>query len=271
MISHIYETLRIGASGGNPYIIVGLAFLAGIVTSFTPCLYPMIPITMGILQSQAASSVWANFLAAFSYVFGMAMVYAGLGYIAATTSIIFGRWASNPWFIVVVVAIFLYLAFSMFGFYEIYMPSFLTQRSEVAGRRPLIRCFLLGIISGSVASPCLTPPLAILLTLVAKKGNPYLGFAALFAFALGMGILLLVVGTFSSSLSLLPRAGTWMLEIKKIFGFIMLAMCVYIAGPIIGADWALYLYILIGVIMAGYYLIFFAQKKGALCATCQKK
>ncbi len=256
MIANVYEALTSTLAGGNAAVIIGLAFIAGVVTSFTPCLYPMIPITMGILQAQATSSIWSNLLSAFSYVLGMAMVYASLGYIAATTSVIFGRWAANPWFIFFVVVVFLYLAFSMFGFYEIYMPSFLTHQTDAPTRRSsLVRSFLFGIISGTVASPCLTPPLAILLTFVAKKGSPILGFATLFAFALGMGILLMVVGAFSSSLSLLPRAGMWMLEIKKLFGFVMLGMCVYLVRPIIGDLWAMYLYGTVGITMITYYLV----------------
>lgn len=250
-----FDILRVTVAGGNPAVIIVIAFLAGIGTSFTPCMYPMIPITMGILQAQASSSVWSNFILALSYVLGLAMVYASLGYVAATSAIIFGKWAANPWFILFAVFIFLYLAGSMFGFYEIYLPSFLTKHREVSRGRSFMRSFLLGALSGTVASPCLTPPLAILLTFVAKRGNPLLGFMVLFAFALGMGLLLLLVGTFSSSLSLLPRAGTWMLEVKKFFGFVMMAMCVYIARPLIGDVWAMYFYGAVGVLMVGYYVI----------------
>jgi len=264
MIAHMDKVFQSTVATGNWGVIVGLAFVFGVVTSFTPCLYPMIPITMGILQAQATRSAWSNFLTAFSYVVGMATVYAGLGYVAATSSIMFGRWASNPWVILFVVLVFLYLAFSMFGFYEIRVPSFLTNRHvepqlTVGTSNPvstrLVKSFLFGIISGTVASPCLTPPVAILLTLVAKRGNPALGIAALFAFALGMGVLLMVIGTFSSSLALLPRAGQWMEWVKKFFGFVMLAMCAYVARPIIGDMAVMYLYGVVAVVMVGYYLV----------------
>ena len=102
------------------YLLI-LAFIIGIFTSFTPCVYPMIPITMGILQSQASSSLYRNFLLSVSYVLGMSTIYAVFGYIAATSTVIFGQWLSNPWIILFVVAFFIYLAFSMFGFYEIKM------------------------------------------------------------------------------------------------------------------------------------------------------
>ena len=113
----------------NLIYILFLAFLAGIVTSFTPCIYPMIPITVGILQSQASNSLTHNFFSALSYVFGIALVYAGLGYASATTSLIFGKWLASPFFIFLIILFFLYLAFSMFGFYEIYMPRFLTHQN----------------------------------------------------------------------------------------------------------------------------------------------
>lgn len=256
-MTQMFDILRTTVAGGNPIVLVAVAFLAGIATSFTPCMYPMIPITMGILQAQSSFSIWSNFFMALSYVLGMAMVYASLGYVAATSSVIFGKWAANPWFVLIAVIIFLYLAGSMFGFYEVYLPSFLTKHHEVSQRRSFIRSFIFGVLSGTVASPCLTPPLAILLTFVAKRGSPVVGFAVLLAFALGMGMLLLVVGTFSSSLSLLPRAGSWMLEVKKFFGFIMVAMCVYLARPVIGDVWSMYLYGCVGIIVVGYYAVAF--------------
>ncbi len=147
MILCVYETLRSSAAGGNFYIVIGMAFLAGLVTSFTPCVYPMIPITVGILHSEATTSLWKNFLSAFCYVLGMAAIYSFLGYMAATGALIFGQWTASPWVIVFVVLFFLYLAFSMFGFYEFYIPSFLTKHREISQKRSLLRNFLFGVIS----------------------------------------------------------------------------------------------------------------------------
>lgn len=257
MISYVYDLLRATTHTGNIYTILIFSFFAGVVTSFTPCVYPMIPVTMGILQTNATVSLWANFLSALCYVFGMAVVYATLGYIAATGSLIFGQWAASPWFIGFIVAFFLYLAFSMFGFYELHLPQFLVRRTEAAPVRhhPLIKNFLLGIVTGTVASPCLTPPLAMLLALAAKTANPLVGLGALFMFSFGIGMLLLVVGTFSSSLSLLPRAGMWLDGVKKFFGFVMLAMTVYFAQPLL-PGWVLsYLYLGIAGIAVVYYTI----------------
>jgi thiol:disulfide interchange protein DsbD len=214
-------------------VILLAAFLAGILISFTPCIYPMIPITAGILQAQATRSVFHNFLRAVSYVLGVAIVYATLGYIVATTTLIFGQWFANPWFIAFVVIFFLYFGFAMFGFYDVYIPAFLRSRTTFQTRGSFITAFFLGAISGTVTSPCLTPALAVLLGYVAKIGNPITGFLMLFAFSLGMGMLLILVGTFSGMLHVLPSAGNWMIEVKKIFGFLILGICVYILDPLL--------------------------------------
>ncbi|MBU1007993.1 hypothetical protein KKA53_02855 [Candidatus Dependentiae bacterium] len=234
------------------YILL-IAFAIGIAVSFTPCIYPMIPITIGLLQSQASPSIGRNFMLASSYVAGMATVYATLGYVAATTTLILGQWLANPFFIAFLVLLFLYLAFSMFGFYEIYMPRFLQRGTQVKVRGSILYSFIFGAVSGTAASPCLTPALALLLGYVAKRGNPLVGFVTLFVFALGMGLLLIVIGTFSNSITALPRAGTWMNEIKKFFGFLLLGVCVYFLNPFLSSTTSSVLYLSVALIMASYY------------------
>ncbi len=217
----------ITASNVAPLYLLSVAFFAGVLVSFTPCIYPMIPITAGILQAQASNSFFHNFLNSLCYVIGIATVYAFLGYISATSSIMFGSWLAAPWFLAIIIGFFIYLAGSMFGFYELYVPPFLMRHNIATKHGSLLHTFALGIVSGTVASPCLTPALAMLLGIVAKQGNPILGLMTLFSFAFGMGILLMLVGTFSSTLGMLPKAGAWMDEIKKVFGFLMLGVCVY--------------------------------------------
>jgi thiol:disulfide interchange protein len=239
----------------SPFYLIILAFLIGIFTSFTPCVYPMIPITLGILQTQATTSLSRNFFLSLSYVLGISTVYAILGYVAATSTIIFGQWLSNPWLVFAISLFFVYLAFSMFGYYEIKIPSFLTKRDSVKVKGSFLYSFIFGAISGTVASPCLTPAIAILLSFVARLGNPILGFLTLFFFSLGMGIILLVVGTFSASLNVLPKAGTWMVEVKKFFGFVLLAMCIYFFQPFLDGNAALKLYAILSLIAGAYYII----------------
>jgi thiol:disulfide interchange protein DsbD len=241
------------SENSNIFYALILAFLAGVLVSFTPCIYPMIPITVGILQAQATQSMAYNFFSALSYVLGISVVYASLGYLSASTSIIFGRWLASPWFILFIIIFFLYLAFAMFGFYELYMPSFLTRSRDLSVKHSLTHSFLFGAISGTVASPCLTPALAILLAIAAKTGNPVLGFLYLFFFSLGMGTLLLLIGTFSGALHLLPRSGEWMEEIKKSFGFMMLAVCIYFLSPLLNKEVVLELYSLVLLVSSVYY------------------
>jgi thiol:disulfide interchange protein DsbD len=236
----------------STWYIVALSFLAGVLVSFTPCIYPMIPITAGILQSQGPRSWWYSFFSSLAYVCGIALIYATLGYVSAMTGIIFGSWFAQPWFVLLVIAFFMYLAFSMFGFYELYIPSFALIKDGGAQQRSLFNCFILGIVSGTVTSPCLTPALGLLLGIAAKQ-PPLIGFLMLFSFALGLGVLLLIVGTFSSSLTLLPRAGEWMDQIKKAFGFIILAMCGYFAQGMIGDVAALAIYLIVALAATAYY------------------
>ncbi len=217
----------------SPFIRLILVFLMGVLMSLTPCIYPMIPITVGILQTSASKSVFKNFLLALSYTFGQATTFAMLGFLAATGSTQFGMLLGNPYFVLFLVAFLTYMAGSMFGFYEIYIPNFLQSNNTSVQGGSFISAFLFGAISGSVASPCLSPGLLLLLSIVATLGNIFLGIAMLFCFGLGTAFPLLIIGTFSSSLSVLPKAGMWMIEVKKIFGFMLITMCFYYLSAIL--------------------------------------
>lgn len=242
-------------NNGSPWYLIILAFFAGILVSFTPCVYPMIPITAGILNAQASQSLWYNLLSALTYISGIALVYATLGYLSATSTLMFGSWLSNPIMIIFIIAIFIYLAGTMFGWYELHLPSFLTKRDNVQTKGSLAHSFVYGLISGTVATPCLTPPLAMLLGIVAKQGNPLLGFVTLFSFSLGMGMLLLLIGTFSSTLTLLPHTGVWMELIKTVFGFFIIAACVHLAEPFLASGVNMFGYFLIGCVATVYYFM----------------
>jgi thiol:disulfide interchange protein DsbD len=210
------------------------AFLAGILTSLLPCIYPMIPITVGILQGQGATTIWRNFQLAFAYVNGMAIVYAMLGYLCAKSAVLFGSWFSSTWFIIAAVLFFLYLAGSMLGLYNLYIPQALQTRAVRVDGGSVVQCFMLGMVAATVASPCIAPPLAVLIGFVAKQANPLIGFAALYLFALGMGMILLAVGTFSGLINLLPRAGGWLERTKQCMGFVLIGVCVYFVQPLVG-------------------------------------
>ncbi len=233
------------------YILI-MAFFAGLLTSFLPCIYPMIPITASILQTQQSSSLLHNFLLSISYVLGVATIYATLGYASATMGILFGSWVASPWFALFLVLFFLYFAFSMFGFYEIYIPRFLQNRGAIQTEGSLIKCYLFGLISGTIASPCLAPPLAALISIVATLGKPVIGFLTLFMFSLGLGLPLVIIGTFSGSLALLPHAGEWMIEMKRVLGFILLGTCAYFLHGIL-PDWTINILYSLILLAAGFY------------------
>ena len=210
-----------------------LVFLLGLFMSLTPCIYPMVPITAGILQSQGSKSIIMSFFLALSYTCGIATTFAILGLLAAFAGQAMGQLMYHPAFIIPLVALLVYLAFSMIGLYDMYVPRFLQPKDHKVNGGSFISVFAFGAISGIVASPCLSPGLVCLLCIVSTLGSKLLGFILLFAFGVGLSVPLLLIGTFSSSLSLLPRAGMWMVEVKKIFGFVMLGMCFYFLDPIL--------------------------------------
>lgn len=228
--TRIQKGMTKGDSFGLKFLF---AFLLGILMSLTPCIYPMIPITVGILQSQASKSVLKNFLLSSMYTLGLATTFATMGLMAASSGEAFGHLLANPLFVIAIVITLCYFAFSLFGFYNLYIPRFLQNKNSMIPSGSYLSIFTFGIISGSVASPCLSPGLALILTMVATLANKLLGFLLLFAFGIGVSTPLLIIGTFSSSLSVLPRAGMWMLEVQKIFGFMLLGMCFYYLGSII--------------------------------------
>lgn len=242
-------------SGQHSLIFVLFAsFAAGMLASFTPCIYPMIPITVGIITAQRSGSMLMNFFLALSYGIGIASVYAVLGYLSATSSLMFGQWLGNPFFIAAMVTFFVYLAFSMFGFYEMYTPKFLRAQSTSGYKGGSVTySFMFGVLTGAAASPCLTPALALLLSFASKQANPLVGFSVLFAFAMGLSMILIVVGTFSSALDMLPRAGGWMNEVKTIFGFALLGVCISFAQPLFELYWAPFLYGLLALAASLYY------------------
>lgn len=227
-------TQSLATNQASGLMLILLAFFAGILTSLLPCIYPMIPITLGIIQGQGAQTVRRNFQLTFAYVNGLALVYAMLGYICAKSALLFGSWLGKPWFVIGMTLIFVYLAGSLLGLYELYIPRALQSPITRVEGGAVTHCFLLGAMAAFVASPCLAPPLVVLMGLVAQQANPIVGFAALYAFALGMGMLLLAVGTFSGTVAMLPRAGEWLDTLKQILGFLLLGVAGHFLQTVAG-------------------------------------
>jgi thioredoxin:protein disulfide reductase len=231
-----------------------LVMVLGMVLSLTPCIYPMIPITVGILQAQASKSMSHNFLLSLSYTVGIATTFAFLGLTAAYTGHLFGSIMTKPIVILPMVGMLVYLAGAMMGFYEMYTPRMLGGTSMSRGGS-LANAFLFGAASGTMASPCLSPGLLLLLSIVTTLGSPVQGFMLLFAFGIGLSIPLLIIGTFSSSLNVLPRAGMWMVEVKKLFGLVIIGMCFYFLRPIMPHDYWLILARMTMLALGVYYIM----------------
>ena len=218
---------------GSPLLRFLAALTIGLLLSLTPCIFPMIPITVGILQANKTNSTFGNFILALCYTLGISFTFAILGLVAAFGSCVFGELQGSPWAIIPLVAILAYLSFSMLGFYELYIPRFMQpDAGTIQGGSP-VSAFTFGLISGLVASPCSSPGLILILTYVtsisASGGvlNYLEGFALLFVFGIGSSLPLLLIGTFSGAINLLPQAGMWMEEVKKLIGLMLLGMSFY--------------------------------------------
>lgn len=220
----------------NPAAALPLLFAAGVLTSLTPCVYPMIPITAAIVGGQSAAeksgtvvaSRWRPLGLTLAYVLGLASVYAGLGLLAGLTGTMFGTVSANPWAYFTMGNLLLIAALAMLDVLPVRVPTALLQRAANAGTGGRVAgAFIMGAASGLVAAPCSAPVMAAVLTWVSSTGSALLGFAYLFTFSLGMCTLLVIVGLSAGAITRLPRAGTWMVWVKKGFAFVMLAMAEY--------------------------------------------
>jgi thiol:disulfide interchange protein DsbD len=209
-------------------------FLGGLALNLTPCVYPLIPITVSYFGGQADGKTSRTFVLTLFYVLGMSITYSILGTIAATTGGLFGSALQNPWVIFFIAAILVGLATSMFGLWEFRMPTFLSHRTGKA-KQGRWGALIMGLTVGIVAAPCIGPFVLGLLTYVGETGKPVLGFLMFFTLAWGMGTPFIVLGTISGSISKLPQSGHWMVWVKKIFGFILLMMALYFARHILGS------------------------------------
>ncbi|MBI5059768.1 thioredoxin family protein [candidate division KSB1 bacterium] len=205
-----------------------IAFIGGVLASFTPCVYPVIPITIGYIGGSSGGKPLRGLGLSAIFALGIAVVYSSLGLFAAATGSIFGSISGSPLVNVVIALVFGLMGVSMLGVFDIALPSALqTALSGGSSRRGLFGPLLLGMASGLVMAPCVGPIIVALLAWVAKTGNLFYGWALLFVFSFGLGLLFLVIGTFSGAIQALPRAGAWMEAVKKGFGWILLAGALY--------------------------------------------
>jgi thiol:disulfide interchange protein DsbD len=217
---------------GRPLLALPLLFGAGVLTSLTPCIYPMIPITAAIVGGQSATerqtARWRPLLLSLTYALGLALVYSALGLFAGLTGTLFGTISTNPWLYFAMANFLAVAGLAMLDVIPVRVPASLVQRASSAGTGGRFSgALLMGAMSGLVAAPCSAPVMAAVLTWVTTTKSAWLGFAYLFAFSLGMCALLVAVGVSTGALSRLPRAGVWMVRVKTVFAFVMLAVAEY--------------------------------------------
>ncbi|GAC1650593.1 MAG: hypothetical protein NVS4B3_09610 [Gemmatimonadaceae bacterium] len=219
----------------HPATAIPILFAGGVLTSLTPCIYPMIPITAAIVGGQSATEGPPGearrvrpLALTLTYVTGLALVYSALGLFAGLSGTIFGAVSSNPWLYFAMANVLVLAALSLLDIVPIRMPAVLLQRASQAGAGGRFGgVFVMGAVSGLVAAPCSAPVMAAVLTWVTATKSALLGFVYLFAFSLGMCTLLIFVGISAGAVHRLPRAGTWMLTVKRIFAAIMIGVAEY--------------------------------------------
>jgi len=206
------------------FLALILVFLAGMGASLTPCVYPMIPITMAIIGAKGGGKA-KGFALSLMLVLGMAVTYTVLGVVAAKSGAAFGAFAQKPAFLIPVSLLFAVFALSLFGAFEIQLPQSLQAKLQGSGpRQGFLGAFLMGLVLGPLAAPCVGPVIGAVLVGIAQQGDAIVGALKLFVFTLGMGVLFMLVGTFSAGL---PKSGNWLIRFKQIMGLVVLAFAAW--------------------------------------------
>ncbi len=211
-------------ASGDFALALGIVFLAGMGTSLTPCVYPMIAITVSVFGARQAKSRTEAAMLSTSFVAGIAALLTPLGVVAGTSGALFGAWLASPIVLVALAIFFLAMGASMFGAFELSLPPALQNRLAQAGGSGYRGAFVLGLVSALIAAPCTGPILLALLTWIGRSGNIGFGAIAMFAYSIGLGLLFWVVGTFSVSL---PKSGHWLEWVKSFFGTVLVVMALY--------------------------------------------
>ena len=240
---------------GDTWITLLVFFGAGLLLALTPCVFPMIPILMGIIVGQGEKqTVRSSFILSLVYVLAMALTYTVVGILVGLSGENIQAWFQDPWIISAFVAIFIALSFSMFGFYELQMPaaiqSKLTEISNSQQGGTLMGVAIMGLLSALIVGPCVTAPLVGALIYIAETGDAVLGGLALFSLSMGMGAPLLVIG--ASAGKVLPKAGPWMDAIKAVFGVLLLALGIWMLERVAPAALTMALWAALLIVSAVY-------------------
>ncbi len=223
MIENFINGLSGYLQGSVPLSLLAV-YLAGVLISFTPCVYPVIPITLAYIGARGRGSKWRGFVLSLIYVAGMAVTYTILGAVAALSGKLFGQIQSHPWTYFLIGNLCVLMGLSMLGVFtfNVRTPGFITREPPRKRGKGVVGSFLVGAASGLVIGPCTAPALAVILGYAATRENVAYASSLMFVFAFGMGTLLILVGAFAGLLAAIPRSGSWMVRISRIFGWILL-------------------------------------------------
>jgi len=233
-------------------------FLVGLALNLTPCVYPMMSVTVSIFGAQRETKTVKVFFKALVYVFGIASMYSVLGVTAALSGGLFGSWLQSPWVLGGIAALLFGLALSMFGVYQLQAPYWLTSKLGGTTGTSIVSVYVSGLVVGVFAAPCIGPPVIALLALVGAKGDPVFGFWAFFVLSSGLGLPYLVLGTFSGLLKKVPRSGDWMIWVERIFGVVLVAAALFYLSLAVAPKLAAFVPAF-GLIVGGLYLGFFER------------
>lgn len=203
------------------------AMLAGMLTVLSPCVYPLIPITLTVMGARRYASIAQGFLVSLSYVLGMSIVYTSLGSIFAFFGMLLGSLLQHPAVILIIALIFLAFSLSMFGVFNLVLPPSLMNRLSKVGGNGIKGSFLMGMVAGLIATPCTGPVLGAILTIIASRSDMGFGVSLMLFFSLGMGLPFLLLGTFSQAINRMPKSGKWMTGVKYVLASSMLVISFY--------------------------------------------
>jgi len=235
-------------------------FVIGLALNLTPCVYPMLSVTVSLFGGQTETKPAKVFLKAVVYVLGIASMYSVLGVSAALGGGLFGSWLQSPWVLGTIAALLFAMALSSFGAYQIQMPYWLTSKLGGTTGTGIISVFLSGLVVGVFAAPCIGPPVIALLALVGTKGDPVFGFWAFFVLSLGLGFPYLILGTFSGLLKKIPKSGAWLVWVERMFGVVLTGAALFYFSLALAPKYAAFVVPL--TLFAGGIYLGFVDKSG---------
>ncbi len=230
-----------------------IVFIGGILSSLTPCVYPMIPVTLAVIGAQAGEKKLKGFILSLFYVLGIAVTFSILGVLAARTGMVFGSISAHPAVLIMISLIFLIMGLSLVGLFVLQLPSSLASTLQRKKGKGFLGAFITGLVAGLVISPCISPILVVILAWVAKSGSLIMGAGLLFTYAAGLGVLFILIGTFSGIIKALPKSGGWMEIIERGLGLILIILSIVFIRSVVPV-WLYFMVWSVFLIFTGTYI-----------------